>query len=139
MSQQVKVYRKLQFKSGALTEGERKTIEHHSAADTLTFDESGSIHTNLGATVARALTLPIIGADGAVTGLKGVYFDFVVMAAYALQIDPSTAGGIYINGAKQADDKYISADDEAESVRLTGDGNGDWVASSMIGTWSVQT
>jgi len=59
------------------------------------------------------------------------------MAAQQLQIDPGAAGAIYINGAKQADDAYIWADDEAESVKLVADGNGDWIAISPVGTWTV--
>lgn len=106
-------------------------IEHHTAADTLTKAESGSIHTNLGAGEAIKLTLP----QDAVAGTN---FKFVVMAAFALQIDPGAAGAIYIGGAKQTDDKYIWADDEAESVELVCDGNGDWIAIATTGTWTVE-
>ena len=51
---------------------------------------------------------------------------------------PGAAGAVYINGAKQTDDKYISADDEAESVELVADGNGDWIARHVTGTWTVE-
>lgn len=106
-------------------------IEHHTTADTLTVAESGSMHTNLGAAGAVLMTLPQVAA-------AGVYFEFVVMAAFELQITPGTAGAIYITGAKQTDNKYIAADDEAESLRLTADGNGDWIASYTVGTWAVE-
>ena len=111
--------------------GQMAVIEHHTALDTLTKEESGSIHTNLGAAGAFALTLPQ-------DARAGDHFFFVVMAAQELRIDPGAAGAIYINGAKQADDKYISADDEAESVELVCDGNGDWVAIGAVGTWTVE-
>lgn len=108
-----------------------QTIEHHTAADTLTKEESGSVHTNLGAGGNIKLTLPQ-------DAIVGTYFEFAVMAANQLQIDPGAAGAIYINGAKQTDDKYVWADDEAESVKLVADGNGDWVAVCPVGTWGVE-
>lgn len=109
----------------------RLHVEDHTADDTLTVAETGSVHTNLGATGAVVLTLPQ-------NARRGDFFDFTVLAAQELRIEPGEAGAIYINGAKQTDDKYISADDEAESVRLTSLGNGDWAASNVVGTWSVE-
>jgi len=105
-------------------------IEHHTASDTLTKYETGSMHTNLGAGAAILLKLPQ-------DALAGTRFEFAIMNDQQLRIDPGAAGSIYINGAKQADDAYIVADDEAESVILTADGNGDWIASSVVGTWTV--
>ena len=106
-------------------------IEHHTASDTLLKEESNSCHTNLGAAGAVTLTLP----QDAFTGCS---FSFVVMAAQELRIDPGAAGAVYINGAKQTDDKYITANDEAESVELIADGNGDWVSLFGVGTWGVE-
>lgn len=106
-------------------------IEHHTTDDTLTNTESGSTHTNLGASGAVTLTLPQ-------TAPLGTVFKFNVMAAQELRIDPGAAGAVYINGAKQTDNKYISADDEGEHVTLTADGNGDWIAGPYNGTWSVE-
>ena len=116
-----------------LTAHQNKTlsIEHHTAADTLTKAETFSIHTNLGAGGGILLTLPQ-------DAVAGDCFKFVVMAAQALQITPGAAGAIYISGAKQTDNKYIWADDEGESVELLCDGNGDWVALSATGTWGVE-
>lgn len=114
-----------------LLNGFKLVLEHHTADDTLTRAESGSVHTNLGEDGAMTLTLP---QDATV----GCVFDFVVMTAQELRVDPGAAGAIYINGAKQTDDKYITANDEAESVRLVADGNGDWVAISTVGTWGVE-
>lgn len=108
-----------------------QTVEAHTGDDTLTRAESGSLHTNLGAGAAVTLTLPQ-------DALAGDFFDFAVMAVQQLRIDPGAAGGIYINGAKQTDDLYVWADDEAESVRMVADGNGDWVALFANGTWTVE-
>lgn len=107
-------------------------LEAHTSGDTLTKIESGSIHTNLGASGTVTLILPQ-------DAVAGTVFTFAVMAAFELRIDPGAAGAIYINGAKQTDDMYISADDEAESVMLVCDGNGDWVAIGAIGTWTVES
>lgn len=117
----------LKFLRGAYLDYEAFT-----AADTLTTAESGKVCSNLGAGGAVLLTLP---QDATV----GCRFHFTVMAAQELRITPGAAGAIYINGAKQTDNKYISADDEAESVMLICDGNGDWVALFAVGTWTVQT
>lgn len=106
-------------------------IEHHTASDTLTKEEGNSVHTNLGATGTITLTLP----QDAFTGCS---FAFAVMAAQALRVDPGAAGAIYIGGSKRTDDKYIWADDEAESVELVADGNGDWIALFAAGTWGVE-
>jgi len=108
------------------------SIEHHTADDTLAITETGSIHTNLGEDGTVTLTLPQTGATGCI-------FWFAVMYAAELRIDPGAAGAIYINGAKQTDNMYISADDEGESIMLVGDGNGDWVSLFATGTWSVET
>ena len=107
-------------------------IEHHTADDTLTTAETMSVHTNLGEDGAVTLTLP---QDAA----AGCCFWFAVMYADELRIDPGAAGAIYINGAKQTDNMYISADDEGESVMLVCDGNGDWIALFATGTWTVET
>jgi len=109
----------------------RVSIEHHTADDTLTAAESGSVHTNLGEDGAMTLTLPQ-------DAIVGDWFHFAVMTAQELRIDPGAAGAIYISGAKQTDNKYIWADDEGESVMLVADGNGDWVALFATGVWGVE-
>jgi len=68
----------------------------------------------------------------------GCFFHFAVMTAQELRVDPGAAGAIYINGAKQTDNKYITANDEGESVKLIADGNGDWIALYTMGTWGVE-
>jgi len=116
---------------GYKTIGVALTIEHHIADDTLTKEETGSIHTNLGAGGTITLTLPQ-------DARAGDYFQFVAMVAQQLRIDPGAAGGIYVNGAKQTDDKYIWADSEGESITLVADGNGDWASLYGVGTWGVE-
>lgn len=111
-------------------------ICHHTAAHTISPYETGHVvHTNLGAGAAILFTLPQIAW---LIIRPGLVCRFSVMAAFELRITPGAAGAIYINGAKQVDNKYISADDEAESVDLVADGNGDWIARNAVGTWGVE-
>lgn len=106
-------------------------IEHHTAADTLTIAESQKVHTNLGSGGNIKLTLPQ-------DAVAGTWFDFAVMeSGNELQVDAGAAGAIYANDAKSADDAYIWADAEGESIRLIADGNGDWVTLHRYGTWTV--
>lgn len=106
-------------------------ITHHTADATLTRDQRNGVHTNLGAGAAVTLTLP----QDAVAGDR---FYFNAMAAQELRVDPGAAGAIYISGAKQTDNKYVSFDDEAEHLTLTADGNGDWIAGPSNGTFTVE-
>lgn len=77
---------------------------------------------NLGASGTVTATLP----QDAKAGDEVFVF---VQAAQAFRIDPGAAGAIYINGAKQTDDKYIESAVIGDFVRLVADGNGDWDAS----------
>jgi len=110
--------------------GIRRSIEAHTADDTLASSESGSVHTNLGATGAVTLTLP----TGAVAGTE---FTFAVQAAQELRIDPGTAA--IRAGSGQAAGKYKSATDIGANLVLVADANGDWVATAEAGTWTQES
>lgn len=100
---------------------------------TLTRSESGSVIVN---TTSGDATVVLPQA-----ALIGDYFEFVCGEAgssLGLIVNPGAAGAIYVNGAKQADDKHISASDEGSSVKLVADGNGDWYAIYATGTWGVE-
>lgn len=108
-------------------------VEAHTADDTLTETESGSIHTNLGEDGAMTLTLPD-------TALAGVTFHFAVVYADELRVKVGAAATkIYAVGAVNTDDGgndgYMTANDEGECMTLVSDGNGDWFVISMYGTW----
>ena len=100
-------------------------LQHHAADFTLTAAHTGTVHTNLGASGAITATLPA-------TPPTGTEFRFVCMADQELRLEPGAAGGIYIKGAKQADDKYVSVTDIGDFIHLIADGNGDWVAVASI-------
>ncbi len=104
-------------------------IEAHTSDDTLTESESGSVHTNLGATGMVTLTLP--GSASA-----GTKFTFAVQAVQQLRVDPGTAA-IRDNSGQTAD-KYKWADAIGECITLVADSNGDWVTVAKNGTWSEE-
>lgn len=106
-----------------------RTIEAHTAGDTLTAAESGSVHTNLGATGAVTLILPA-------SAPAGTQFTFAVQAAYELRIDPGTA--TIRDDSGQTADKYKSADAIGECITLIADANGDWATNAKNGTWTEE-
>lgn len=111
------------------TGGIGKTIEAHTSNDTLTEAESGSVHTNLGATATVVITLPSSATEGTV-------FTFAVQAAYELRVDPGTAA--IRDDSGQTADKYKSADAIGESLTIIADSNSDWVTIAKNGTWSEE-
>jgi hypothetical protein len=111
--------------------GKRYVVRNVLADETLVRGDSGAVVTNLGASGVVVKTLPQ-------NAQAGDAFTFVVASAQELRVNPGAAGGVYINGAKQADGKYVTADDEGESVTLVANGAGDWYAVGAVGTWEVQ-
>jgi len=109
--------------------GIKKNIEAHTSNDTLTAAESGSIHTNLGATGTVTLTLPTSAPEGTV-------FSFAVQAARELRIDPGSAA-IRDNSGQTAD-KYKSADAIGECLTVAADSNGDWATIAKNGVWTEE-
>jgi len=109
--------------------GVKKTVEAHTGDDTLTEAESGSVHTNLGATGVVTLTLPGSAAEG-------VVFTFAVQAVQQLRIDPGAA--TIRDDSGQTAGKYKWADAIGESLVLVADENGDWVTVAKNGTWAEE-
>jgi len=109
--------------------GLKKTIEAHTNNDTLTEAESGSIHSNLGATATVTLTLPSSASAGTV-------YNFAVQAAQELRIDPGTAA--IRDDSGQTADKYKSANAVGACLKLVADSAGDWVTIAKNGTWTEE-
>lgn len=109
--------------------GMQKTIEEHTTDDTLTAAESGSVHTNLGATATVTLTLPA-------SAVAGTVFDFAVQAAQELRIDPGTAAIRDDSGLTA--DRYKSASAVGACLSLIADANGDWATIAKNGTWTEE-
>lgn len=110
--------------------GIKKTIEAHTADDTLTAAESGSVHTNLGASATVTLTLPASAPAGTV-------FSFAVQAAQQLHIDPGTAA--IRDDSGQTVDKYKSAGTIGASLTTVADSAGNWATIAKNGTWSEES
>jgi hypothetical protein len=109
--------------------GVKRIIEAHTADDTLSEAESGSIHTNLGATAVVTLTLPSAAPEGTT-------FTFAVQAAQEMRVEPGAA--TIRDDSGQASGKYKSADAVGECLTVTADANGDWVTIAKNGTWTEE-
>jgi hypothetical protein len=109
-----------------------RPVEAHTANDTLTAAETGSTHTNAGATGTVTLTLP-----AAVAGLE---FTFHVQAAQQLRIDPNGTETIALpsSGAQGAAGKYLWADAVGEWVKLVCVEAGTWDVEGYNGTWTAE-
>ncbi len=109
--------------------GVRRSVEAHTANGTLTVAESGSVHTNLGATGVTTLTLPAAAPEG-------TEFTFAVQAAQELRVDPGAAA--IRDDSGQTADKYKSANTIGAALTLVADGNGDWTTVAKHGTWTQE-
>ena len=104
-------------------------IEAHTSDDTLTEAESGSIHTNLGATGIVAFTLPVAAS-------AGTSFTFCLQESQQLRVDPGAATIFDSNG--QTAGKYKWADYTGECITIVADSNGDWLVTSKVGLWTEE-
>ncbi len=109
--------------------GIKKTIEAHTDDDTLTIAESGSAHTNLGATGTVTISLPDSAPAGTV-------FTFAVQAAKEMRVDPGTAAVRDDSG--QTAGKYKSANAIGACLTLIADSNGDWATIAKNRTWTEE-
>jgi len=109
--------------------GIKKTIEAHTADDTLTVAESGSVHTNLGASATVTLTLPV-------SAPSGTTFTFAVQAAQQLRIDPGTAA--IRDDSGQTADKYKSANTIGASLTVIAESASNWATIAKNGTWTEE-
>ena len=109
--------------------GIKKTIQAHTADDTLGAAESGSVNTNLGASATVTLTLPASAPPGTI-------FSFAVQAAQQLRIDPGTA--VIRDDSGQTADKYKSANTIGASLTIIADSAGNWATIAKNGTWSEE-
>lgn len=108
---------------------DKPAVEDHTAEDTLKENESGSFHTNLGATGAVTLTLPA-------SANAGIHFFFAVQAAQELRIDPGTA--TIRDDSGQTADKYKTANAIGECIHIAANSVGDWITISKYGTWTEE-
>jgi hypothetical protein len=104
----------------------------HTAGATLTANDSGSCHTNTGATGTITLVLPV--------ATVGLNFYFAVGAAFELRLDPNGTETISLpsNGVPGAAGKYLVADLAGETVRLVCAVAGNWAVFGSTGTWTAE-
>jgi len=109
--------------------GVKSVIEAHTGDDQLSEVESGSIHTNLGATGTVTLTLPPSAS-------AGTEFVFAVQAGQELRIEPGSA--TIRDDSGQTAGKYKFSNTIGSCIRLVADSNGDWVTAGKNGSWSEE-
>lgn len=107
--------------------------EAHTANDTLLAIESGSVHTNGGASGAVTLVLP--------PATLGLEFEFRVSAAQALNIDPNGTETISLpsTGVPGAAGKYLGLNVIGTTVRLKCAATGSWSVIGHTGTWVAES
>ncbi|MBW8017998.1 MAG: hypothetical protein FVQ82_17650 [Planctomycetes bacterium] len=103
-----------------------RVVEAHTENDQLSHSESGSVHTNLGASGAVTIFMPSFVAPG-------TEYTISVQAAQQLNIDPVAGAIIDDSGVTASKYKYCSTVGAFMSV--VSDGNGDWIVTGKSGTW----
>jgi len=109
--------------------GGHDVVEAHTLSDQLTEEESGSIHTNSGATGSIVLTLPSSAS-------AGTRFTFAVQSNQMMFIDPGTAAIRDTCGSTAGKMKW--ADGSGECMTVVADSNGDWMTVSKYGGWGQE-
>jgi hypothetical protein len=109
--------------------GKGEVIEAHITDDTLSVVESGSVHTNLGATATVTLTLPA-------NAPSGTLLTFAVQAAQQFRVEPGSA--TIRDSCGQGAGKYKYANAIGASMTVVADSNGDWVTIVKVGTWTEE-
>lgn len=109
-----------------------RTNEAHTAGDTLLAAETGTSHTNTGASGTITIILP--------AATVGQEFYFGVGAAQELRLDPAGSETISLpsTGVAGAAGKYLVADAIGESVHLMCVIAGTWAVMGYTGTWTAE-
>lgn len=106
-------------------------VEHHTADDTLTVHEIGTLHTNKAAAGAVVLTLP--------AATVGLHYKFAVLAAQNLVIEPNGTDAISLpsSGVPGTGGVNLIANLAAETVELVCVDAGVWAVFGYTGTWAA--
>lgn len=110
----------------AIPQSDRPVIEAHTSGDQLNYSESGSIHTNSGASGTITLSLPS-------TTVAGTKFTFFNAEALEFRIDPGV--NAILDSAGYTAGKYKHNSSVGSSITVVSDSNGDWMVTNKSGVW----
>jgi len=108
---------------------DRPIIEAHTENDQLNHAESGSIHTNLGATGTVTIFMPTFE-------LAGTRYTVSVQTAQQLNIDP--VAGVIVDESGVRSSKYKYCSSVGAFMTVVSDGNGNWIVTGKSGTWTEE-
>jgi len=108
-----------------------RSVTAHTADFALTADQSGSVHTSVGASGTITCSLP--------AATVGTEFFFKVGAAQQLRLDPNGTETIALpsTGVQSSAGAYIVADAAGETVHIMCDVAGTWSVYGYTGTWTA--
>jgi hypothetical protein len=101
-------------------------VVFHTDNDQLSHSESGSVHTNKGATGMVYISMPS-------SNMAGTVYTIAVQEAYELRIDP--VDGAILDDSGVTSGKYKSCSTVGAYMKLVMDEDGDWIVIGMHGTW----
>ncbi|HVZ40621.1 MAG TPA: hypothetical protein VHI13_15180 [Candidatus Kapabacteria bacterium] len=112
--------------------GGNRSVEAHTAGDTLLPEESGSAHTNAGAGGVVTLVLP--------AAVPGRDFMFAVGAAQELRIHPAGTQSVCLpsTGVPGAGGKYLASSTPGSAVHILCLVAGVWHVVGFGGTWAAE-
>jgi hypothetical protein len=100
------------------TESDSRQLKH---------EETGSIHTNKGATELVYLSMPS-------SAQVGINYTFVVTDAFEFQVHP-TGSIILFDDTAVGNNNHIHSSTIGDSVTICADNDGNWMITAMRGTW----
>jgi len=101
------------------------------SANVLTAGESGKLFTNEGVGALNCHTLP--------TAVAGYNYTFVVQDANGIKVTAAAADTIRVGGVVSKAAGYVTSTTVGDSLTIASINATEWVATSIIGTWTVET
>jgi len=109
--------------------GQTLTVEAVTTSKSPTSDESGEVYTNEGDTDGAVVALPTAAAN--------LTYGFYIKAAYVLQISANTGDTIRLGTQVTSAGGSITSDVVGSYVQLLAINATEWVATSIIGEWTL--
>ena len=106
---------------------DKHVVVDHTVNETLIHNQTGSIHTNKGATGPVTINLPYFAS----AGLK---YTFVIAEAQELRIYPT--GQTILSEAGAVVNKYLYSSTIGDTVTIVMNADGDWYVTARHGTWA---